>query len=446
MQPLELLEKLDGLMQKGYAADAKRLLEAELPAVREAPEVKPEAIAPLSEAGRVLSAANAAKVRAAMDALGELLAMAERPAPAEPEGEPAAEPMEAYEAAAVPIAGDLVPLVERAVSREGVATIKLIAPGRGASGTYSPELLERDGPKVFRKGLKMYADHPTPQEEAERPERSVRDLAGELVSDARWMREGPAGPGLYADAKVFRPFQPLIEELAPHIGVSIRARGRVKPDASGENIVEQLVSAQSVDFVTEPGAGGKVLQLLESARSASAQSLTETGKAPGGTMAVDEKEFADLREAFQSFKANTEARHTELTTKLSEAEGRANRAEQALVLREAQDVALEILEKIEGMDALTQRRIAESVAKRPPLTNGQLNREVFAPLVEAEARKEMQYLARVLRSGAIRGMGGLGSGSEGDDPVKLERELLEAFRGLGMSEQGAKIAAAGRSV
>lgn len=112
------------------------------------------------------------------------------------------------------------------IRRDGTIALRIIQPGWGSSGYYPAEVLERDGPRVFKKGLKIYADHPTPTEEAERPERSVHDLAAELVSDAQWRTDKPGGPGLFADAKVFQSYYSLVEDLAPHIGVSIRASGK----------------------------------------------------------------------------------------------------------------------------------------------------------------------------------------------------------------------------
>ncbi|MGE4535418.1 hypothetical protein, partial [Halomonas sp.] len=87
---------------------------------------------------------------------------------------------QAEESADLEIIGDLVPLVEKAVRRDGTVPIKIIQPGWGSSGHYSKAVLQRDGPKVFTKGLHMYIDHPTPTEEAERPERSVNGLGGVL--------------------------------------------------------------------------------------------------------------------------------------------------------------------------------------------------------------------------------------------------------------------------
>lgn len=179
------------------------------------------------------------------------------------------------------ITGDFHKLTEKALRRDGTAPVKLIAPGWGSSGYYPAEVLERDGPTLFRAGTKMYWDHPTVTEEMERPEGSLRNLAAVLVSDARWDGQGPEGPGLYADAKVFEGYQQAVNEMAPHIGVSIRASGRAaQGEAEGRRgpIIQALTAAASVDFVTEPGAGGKIVQMFEAARSQSVREARNVGE------------------------------------------------------------------------------------------------------------------------------------------------------------------------
>ncbi len=54
------------------------------------------------------------------------------------------------ESAAVAIGGDYVQLREGAVAADGSAQIKLIQPGWGSSGYYSPEVLKRDGRRSLR--------------------------------------------------------------------------------------------------------------------------------------------------------------------------------------------------------------------------------------------------------------------------------------------------------
>lgn len=163
--------------------------------------------------------------------------------------------------------GALVDLDE-ALRPDGTVPIKLISPGWGSKGYYSAEVLKRDGPAAWPAGTHMYLDHPSLTEAMDRPERSVRDLAAVLETGARWSDTHPQGPGLYAEANVFPQFRDAIAAMAPHIGVSIRARGTGRQgEAEGRTgpIVESIDDGLSCDFVTKAGRGGQVLALAEAA-------------------------------------------------------------------------------------------------------------------------------------------------------------------------------------
>ncbi|WP_326642886.1 hypothetical protein OG884_05805 [Streptosporangium sp. NBC_01755] len=143
---------------------------------------------------------------------------------------------------------------------------RLIAGDVQGSCGYYPAGMLRQHAAVFREGLPVYLDHPGVTEAYERPERSVRDLAGRLATPATYQ-----GDGLYADVEVYPHWAPVIEAMADDIGMSIRATGTV--EASTQQgirgpIVTSLTEATSVDFVTTPGAGGRIVALLESARAA----------------------------------------------------------------------------------------------------------------------------------------------------------------------------------
>lgn len=157
---------------------------------------------------------------------------------------------------------------ESAAAGGGRMSLQLIDPGWGSSGYYSREVLaEAATRRVFPAGTHMYLDHPTAQEAADRPERSVRDLAAVLTTDAV---ADPVTGGLVAEARVFAPFQPAIAEMADAIGVSIRATGSGSiGEAEGRRglIIDRLDEGLSVDFVTAAGRGGRILELLESARA-----------------------------------------------------------------------------------------------------------------------------------------------------------------------------------
>ena len=143
--------------------------------------------------------------------------------------------------------------------------VQLISPGWGSSGYYGVDVLEAAGKaKVFPAGLHMYLDHPTATETYDRPERSVRDLAAVLNEDATWN-----GEALVGEATVFGSYREVLEQMSDSIGVSIRAAAEVAPgEAEGRHglIIGELIEGVSADFVTHAGRGGKILQVLESAR------------------------------------------------------------------------------------------------------------------------------------------------------------------------------------
>lgn len=143
--------------------------------------------------------------------------------------------------------------------------VTLITPGQGTSGWYPAETLQQAATdRVFGKGLHLYLDHPSATEAMDRPERSVRDLAGVLTSDATWN-----GSALVAEAEVFPQFADLVSSLAGVIGMSIRAQGDVEPTTVGGQPVRKitrLVNADSCDFVTRAGRGGSY-EVLESRRT-----------------------------------------------------------------------------------------------------------------------------------------------------------------------------------
>lgn len=297
--------------------------------------------------------------------------------------------------------GDFVAIQEKAIRHDDTAYIKLIQPGWGSSGYYAPEMLERDGPGVFKAGTKMYWNHQTDLEEQARPEGDLYDLAGELMEDARWMAEGPEGAGLYANAKVFAPFKDMVEELAPHIGVSIRAFGKASEgQAEGKDgtIIDALTYGQSVDYVTEPGAGGKVLQLFESAHKHKEEQMSDQ----------DKQELKELREATAA--------------------------------REAKDAVSKAIEKSELPEA-SQKRIVESLTASPKLTDeGKLDEKALGEAADAAVKAEAEYLSE-LGAGGVRGLGG---STTTQDPEKAKEELAKNLQGLGMTESAAKAAAAAR--
>lgn len=102
----------------------------------------------------------------------------------------------------------------------------------------------------------MYINHQTETEEWERPEGDLNQLAGALATPATI---NPETGALEATAEIFESHRKFLADRAHIIGVSINGTASINPDG----IVEAIHSIRSVDFVTRPGRGGRIDQILE---------------------------------------------------------------------------------------------------------------------------------------------------------------------------------------
>jgi hypothetical protein len=321
--------------------------------------------------------------------------------------------------------GDLIPLLERALGKDGTMPLKVIAAGWGSSGHYPADVLKRDGPTAFPAGTQMHIDHPSLSEARERPERSLQTLAAVTVTPAEWQEDGPAGPGLYAQAKPFANYAPLLEELSPHIGVSIRASGFAKTgEAEGRKgpIIERLAQGHSIDFVTKAGAGGKVLQLME---SAGRRPITEEDS-------MTEAEAKALQESLTRLEEQNRQQAQAL-----------ERLQEAAILREAQDIAAAEVRRSTLPD-LTQARVIREAVARVPVTEGVIDREAFATQLTEAIRQAAAEVNQALGSGAVRGLGSTVITESDVSAEEAEKQLVGALGAFGLRSSAARIAVGGR--
>jgi hypothetical protein len=304
--------------------------------------------------------------------------------------------------------------------------IKLIAPGKGSSAFYPKEVLQRDGPKVFKAGTHVYLNHPTAAEEASRPEGDVKNLAGVLTTTASFSETHAKGPGLYARMKVFADHGQMVEEKAAHVGMSIRASGIAESGKTKEGlpVLKELTSAESVDVVTHAGAGGMILQ--ESAATAAVTTPVQEAD----TMTAEEAKKlieAGIAEAVKPFRERA-------------------------VKSDAREEATRLLESVTLPDK-AKSRIIERACSALPLKDGELNLDEFRKLLVAEAKSEGEYLASITGSGRIVGMGPTVV-TEADEKTarkaekralkeakRLKSEGRDVFEALGMPKDAAKLAA-----
>jgi hypothetical protein len=163
---------------------------------------------------------------------------------------------------AVPAAG---PRVRVRIIRQGLARSGRFYPARALDDLYR---------RMLHAPVRCYADHPTRLDDVVRPVRSVRDLVGYFTEPVR------EGDGLYAVLNLLPAAAwagDLIREAlrarsrglpGPLVGLSIDAVARLRPvtlDGRPAHYVEGITALKSVDLVTEPSAGGEIVQeILES--------------------------------------------------------------------------------------------------------------------------------------------------------------------------------------
>lgn len=157
--------------------------------------------------------------------------------------------------------------------------------GRGRH-VYEADML-RENAHVFT-GWRQYIDHLSPEARraAKGLPRSIRDLGGRIV-ESYWDGDVPAdaakgfGQGAVVGWSLPTPF---IRELAENdhelveASISANATGVQPTTRDGQRawLVEGIDPKGSVDYVTEAGAGGKVVALMESAYEEEGMGLLES--------------------------------------------------------------------------------------------------------------------------------------------------------------------------
>jgi hypothetical protein len=291
--------------------------------------------------------------------------------------------------------------------------IKLIAAGKGSSAYYPKEVLQRDGPNVFKSGTHVYVNHPTAAEESQRPEGDVKNLAGVLTGPAVWRESHPKGAGLYGRMKVFQDHAQLVEEKAAHVGMSIRANGRgTGKMIDGVPELASLESAESVDVVTRAGAGGLIV--TESAGSRNQE----------GTLTAQ-----DIQRIVTESNAPLVRR---------------------LLAQEARESAVSLLAGVSLTEA-SKAAIVERAVEAQPYTAGVLDQAKLGEIVAREAKVFGQIESQASGRGRVFGMGP----TVISDPKLAEAQKkrdddeyassVSIFESLGMPKAAAELAAKGRA-
>ena len=161
-----------------------------------------------------------------------------------------------------------------------------ITPGRGTSGEWTEEVLERDGAHALKKGARCFVTH----QRQENGEADPFRMWGVLAEDARY----EAGVGLVGEIDVLKSWRERVEEVAPHTALSVYLWSDMDEYGTVTRIYEDVENG--CDLVVHPGRPGSELveKLYESAKPSSekAAASSASGNKEEGSAAVT-KEITD---------------------------------------------------------------------------------------------------------------------------------------------------------
>jgi hypothetical protein len=170
------------------------------------------------------------------------------------------------------------PLQEGVLQPDGTVLIHIIRPGVGRGRGrhyYSPDVLRESAPKWA--GVKMFANHLSrkAREALEGLPRPIEHLGGRIIES--WWDENVPADDRFEQGAVVGKVKPtsmirrLIEDDPELVETSINARATAVQVGTQKgqrvHVVEGIQEAEgkiagSVDWVTDAGAGGKVVQML----------------------------------------------------------------------------------------------------------------------------------------------------------------------------------------
>lgn len=287
----------------------------------------------------------------------------------------------------------------------------------GSSGYWPRETIERDGPVVFGRGTHIFLDHLSESESWDRPEGSVGKLAGVIDSDPVYEEasdENGHSEGLYAEAQFFPMYHEFITAIAPYVGMSIRAMAEAEPrqmgtDENGHAIYEAYITkiheGMSVDVVTKAGAGGRILEAIESER-------------PNIPPHIKDKLLPDSAEESNKGEIDMGALTEETASALVEGIGKLNdllakpAAAEASPAEEAEQPEVDADKLVEAITKVQTSDLAESARAR---VLDAIKESKGAADVDALIAAEAEYTKKILEES-----GGVGRqvGGSADAPIK----------------------------
>jgi len=289
--------------------------------------------------------------------------------------------------------------------------IKIIEGDRQGSSAYYPKEALEKGKNLFKKGTRIYLNHPSAEAKWSQPERRAEDIIGFLAEDATF-----DGKDLFANAEFFEEHQSFIKSRAEAgvIAMSIRAEGSMVETAKGLEL-QEFTAVHSVDVVTVGGAGGGFEKLLESARNENQSAADKLAEAQEEETELElPKEFL---EALEGLTNGVNALNESLATEKQAREDAAT----AAVEEAAKASAPKPLSATAIAAALVEAKLSDKARARV-LTAVEAGTDL-TEAVKAEKDIAAEYLAEAANAG------GAGHIEESTSLTEAE-QLSKAFSGI----------------
>ncbi|GAH71236.1 unnamed protein product, partial [marine sediment metagenome] len=226
------------------------------------------------------------------------------------------------------------------------------------------------------------------------------------------------------------------KKMLSEMGISINAVGSASKatiDGIETLSIEKLERANSVDFVTEPGAGG-VVTLYESDRQRNVDLVelaTLKERRSDLVKAIEAEVRAEVTKEVKKAMENEEkiteleGQITTLTKERDDLKEAAEKAEKEKVKAEAQATIKEAVDKAELPDAAKER-----------LTERFKDAE-SADGIEEAIQSEKDYIAKLAEAGKVKGLGPTKTDPE-KDKAALKESFKKSYIAQGKSEEEAE--------
>lgn len=307
--------------------------------------------------------------------------------------------------------------VDRRQSR--IQDVALLGKVSRNNRVYSDQAL-REAAELYE-GARFFLDHPTDTEMEERDGvRSVQDLAGRVVNARK------VGEQVRGDLEILErePTQSLVfalaEQMPQLVGNSHRARGSVRVDETGRQVVESLDHVFAVELVTEPATVGGLRESLDLSKE-------EEDTMDPSELTVEQlrQERPDLVEALverETIREQLEDLRDEVEELRPLAEQAEELEEQLEEVTEERDDLQDRIEELEEREVLRQREdsIREAL-QEAGIEPSDVPEILQKPLLEAETEEELEEVVEQVTD--VLDSGGSDSGEGGSRPRLFERDF-----------------------